>query len=634
MSRRSLALALACLVGLALTVGVLASRSPKTPALARLTEVRGDAAERDYASSMNTWVGAQPGAEFRIGDGLRTDAKTHAKLHFIDASQLDVQPGTLLRFMLGGAEGAEELAIDVQTGMASLRTSGRDLRLRTHIGSFVVKAGTLVMLERDGDKLGFQVQLGSVQFRDAEGDLRNVGSGEEMKVAIGMAIMGGDEPPNMQRGALSLSVRGPGARLRKTADDAWQDLPEGAQPVAQGSELKLAAGGSATLQRGADRAELSGAGEFVLGGKDSLVTAKSGGVDAESVEEDVAVEVPGGVILLRKAGGGSKAKLRVGADEGSVSVERGKVSVVLNGTPQELATGDQRTWSISEGDAQITGEDDEGEGMPGLEAPTYFNLATTAGESFVLHTPSLPVSIALDFSAKCPEQGELRLSGSRLSSRGAGKINVLLNRGTRSYSVRCLGQSRRVVARGTIHVLLDAGTRKLPPLPPTSLADADGRTYTLYYSNQPPALRLRWPNPPKESSYVLEVDGKPQTLPSPEHVFKSGELSDGSHSVSFRAGTRRSRATTIEVRFDNNAPTASVTQPADRAFSPGQPLEVSGVSLPAWKVSLSGGTIREAAGGRFTGTVTPTAEQPDIAVRLSHPRRGVHYYLRRAASSP
>lgn len=634
MSRRSLALALACLVGLALTVGVLASRTPKTPALARLTEVRGDLAERDFAASMNSWVGALPGAEFRLGDGLRTDAKTHAKLHFIDASQLDVQPGTLLRFMLGGDGSTDELAIDVQTGMAELRTSGRDLRLRTHLGSFVVKAGTLVMLQRDGDKLGFRVQLGSLQFRDADGDTRNVGSGEQMQVAIGMAVLGADAPAP-EATELALSVRGRGARLRNADDADWHDLSEGPQRVPHGSELRLPSGGSATLRRGADHAELSGAGDFVLGGKNALVSATSGSVHAESLEEDVAVEVPGGVILLRKASGGSKAQVRVGPNEGTLAVERGKVSVVLNGSPQELAAGDQHTWTISEGAAQITDEgEDEGEGTPGLEAPKYFNMATTAGESFVLHAPELPVSVALDFSGKCPDQGEVRLSGTRLTSRGTGRINVLLNRGTRSYSVRCVGASRKVIARGTIHVLLDPGTRKLPPLPPTSLADADGRTYTLYYSNQPPALRLRWPNPPKEPNYTLDVDGNPRTLSSPEHVFKSGELADGSHAVSFRAGTRRSRTTTIEVRFDNNAPTASVTHPADRGFSPGQTLEVSGVSLPSWKVSLSGGTIREEAGGRFTGSVTPTAEHPDIAVRLAHPRRGVHYYLRRAASSP
>jgi hypothetical protein len=338
------------------------------------------------------------------------------------------------------------------------------------------------------------------------------------------------------------------------------------------------------------------------------------------------------VIILRNVSGGTKAGVRVGSKEGQVSVQRGSVSTSLNGESEELGAGEQGSWSVSGATAQITGSEESVD--QALVQPSYFNLAVPAGESFVLHAPELPVSVSLDIGEKCPEESEVQLSGSRLSARGTQRINVLLNRGTRSYSVRCVGgKNGRVVAKGTINVLLDQGTRRLPPLPPSSLADADGRTYTLYYSNQPPTLKLRWPNAPTEPGYVLEVDGKPRNLQVSEYVFKSGELSDGSHAVSFRAGTRRSRTTTIEVRFDNNAPTASVTQPADRAFSPGQAIQVSGVSLPSWKVSLIGGTIREESDGRFTGSITPTAERPDISVRLSHPRRGVHYYLRRAASS-
>jgi hypothetical protein len=636
MSRGSLALAALCLLGLGLTAWLLARSPHSGPSLARLTEVRGDTAERDFAAEVGTWSSAQPGAEFRLGDGLRTGAKTRAKLHFVDASQLEVQPDTVLRFLASGNndETDPELAIDVQSGEALLRTSSSDLHVRTHIGSFVVKSGTLVMLKREGDKLGFQVELGSLRFRDSTGDERNLESGDELQVAIGMAVMGEVAAPEQEVAALELSVAGPGARLRQGKDQPWQALAAGRQRVDEGSELSLAVGSSAILRRGQDRAELKGDGHYVLGGDGVLIRAQSGELSAESVSEDVAIQVPGGVIVLRKANGGSQASLRVSKDEGSLTVQRGSVSATLNGTTQELAAGEQQRWSVSEETAQIL-DDEPPSG--GVEAPSYSNIGAPAGESFVLHAPELPVSVALDFGSKCPDQGEVQLSGSRLASRGAARVNVLLTKGTRSYSVRCIGAKGtggRVVARGTIHVLLDPGTRKLPPLPPSSLADADGRTYTLYYSNQAPALKLRWPNPPKEGPYQLEVDGKKQNISGPEHVFKSGELPDGLHAVSFGAGTRRSRTTTIDVRFDNNAPTASVSQPGDRSFSPGQPLQITGVSLPAWKVSLSGGTIHEEADGRFTGTITPTAEHPDIAVRLSHPRRGVHYYLRRAASSP
>ncbi|HEX6244607.1 MAG TPA: hypothetical protein VFZ61_27000 [Polyangiales bacterium] len=632
MSRRSLALALLCLLGLSATVWVLERRGAEQPALARLTEVHGSSVERDYSASRERWVNAQPGAEFRLGDGLRTGDKTSGKLHFIDASQLEVQPNTLLRFL---PSQDEELGIDVQSGEARLRVSSRDLRVRTHIGSLIVKSGTLVMLSRAGDRLEFQVELGSLQFRDAQGAERSVGAGEQVEVAIGMAVFGASDQPNAN-GQLDLDVHGSGARMRDNHRLPWRVLLPGAQRVSSGSELSLPEGTSANLTRGADRAELKGKGEYVLGGEDALISTRGGDMSVESVGADVTLEVPGGLIILRKADGGSRAGVRVGPKEGLLSVQRGNVSARLNGREEELTAGQDSSWSTEDAGEEPEGQGDSPSDPSGtVSAPTYFNLAVPAGESFVLHAPEVPVSVAFEVGSKCPDAFEVQVSGSRQTTRGTQRVNVLLNRGTRSYSVRCVGsKSGRVVAKGTINVLLDQGTRKLPPLPPTSLADADGRTYTLYYSNQPPTLKLRWPNAPREPSYTLDVDGKPQTLSAPEYVFKSGELSDGSHAVSFRAGTRRSRTTTIEVRFDNNAPTASVTHPGNRDFTPGQTVEVSGVSLPSWKVSLNGGTIKEESGGRFTGSIIPTPDQPDISVRLSHPRRGVHYYLRRSAASP
>jgi hypothetical protein len=300
------------------------------------------------------------------------------------------------------------------------------------------------------------------------------------------------------------------------------------------------------------------------------------------------------------------------------------------GNSEELVEGDLRSWPID------TGHETVGDGNL-TPAPDYFNMSVAAGESFVLHAPELPVSAAFNLGTRCPGDAELEVVGAGQKTRGSSRVNVLLSARSRAYNVRCVndkGVAGRVTARGTVRVLLDAGTRKLPPTPPTSQADADGRTYTVYYSNQAPAVRIRWPNAPSATSYTLSVDGREQTITGSEHVFSSGALRDGVHEVSFRAGTRGSRTTFIDVRFDNNAPTASVEAPENRSFTSGQPIQVAGVSLPAWKVSLEGGSVARESDGRFTGSVIPGAEHPDVVVRLSHPRLGVHYYLRRAGSSP
>jgi hypothetical protein len=248
-----------------------------------------------------------------------------------------------------------------------------------------------------------------------------------------------------------------------------------------------------------------------------------------------------------------------------------------------------------------------------------------------------PVAVGFDFSRKCPKGGLVEQVGGRQVARGEGSANLSFAPGVRAYTVRCLndaGAPGRIVARGSVQVLVDPGTRKLPPRAPTSNVEADGRTYTIYYQNQLPEVLVRWPNAPSVPSYVLELDDKPITISEPMHIFRSGTLSDGTHRLAFQAEGRRSRTTTVEVRFDNAAPKASLSAPEDRSFAAGDLVTIEGVALPTWKVTLEGGTIAMHPGDRFTGQVQTSKEQPDIAVRLSHPRLGTHYYLRRASGSP
>jgi ferric-dicitrate binding protein FerR (iron transport regulator) len=621
MSKRFLAITIAGLVLAALLALLLRDRFEQVrPVLARLTEVRGPAVERDFAARQGSWSATKPGAEFVLGDGLRTGAQTTAKLQLADASQLSVMPNTTLRFSSDGDAG-DGLAIDLQSGEAVIRAS-KDLRLHTHVGLAMIEAGTLVTLTRMGEGMGFAVQLGGVHFQDG----RQIGRGEQLQLGIGMAIV--EQQGKPERPRVMLEVKGAGARLRLPKTRSWRDLPIGSQEATPGSELRLPTGSEAAVTRGQDRADLRGAGDYVIASGDALVEARSGEMSLESSEADVEVRVPGGMIVVRSQNGGGRAQVKLGPEQGELKVVAGGALATLNGQSEELTAGATRSWSTAE-ERQSAQDDDNG--------PDYFNLSAPAGESFVLHAPELPVAVAFEFGSKCPGEAEIELLGKRQKSRGKGGANLLLSAGTRSYTVRCLsasGAPGRTVARGTVHVLQDAGTRKLPPVPPTSHVEADGRTYTVYYPNQLPDISIRWPNPPQQSSYVLEVDGKPQDVSEPEYVFKSGGLRDGTHQISFRAGTRRSRTTTIEVRFDNNAPTASLNQPADRGFSAGQEVKVEGVSLQAWKVSLEGGTISKESDGRFSGSITPTAGHPDITVRLSHPRLGIHYYLRRAASSP
>jgi hypothetical protein len=616
-------------------------------ALAVLSAMDGDGVQRDYAASLEKWEPAKTGARFLLGDGLQTIAPSQAMLELTGGAQLRVRPGSRIRFLVDGAS-AGESAIDIQTGEALLMSGAAELRLRTHVGLAVIGPGARILLARIGESMDYSVEVGEARFRSASGEEVVLKAGESMEVAIGMASLRkkGAQAPIADAGAqtevdigsavIHAKIQDDGVMTRESANAPWQPLEKGERELKAGTHLKLPAGTAVELTRGEDKARLTGAGEFVVGVGAALVETKQGGVHVAAARSDVQIIVPGGLIVARGQEGGSSAQVNVGATSGTVIAERGTISFMGGDETIELTSGAQHRFAIHALGAIALPEDSSV--TPG---PDYANFGVRAGESFVVHAPEVPVAISFDASHKCSGDVALELAtapGAKGKQRGhgAGRANLLFPAGTRGYTVRCFdakGGLGPIVARGSVQVLQDAGTRKLPPRAPTSQVEADGRTYSVYYQNQLPDIRIRWPNAPKAAQFTLEVDGKAQPLDKPEHVFGSGSLRDGTHKLAFLAGERRSRTTTVEVSFDNTAPTASLSAPNDRSFAAGGTVMIEGVVLPTWKVTVDGGTITMEGAERFVGQVATSAAKPDVAVRLTHPRLGTHYYLRRAQGS-
>jgi hypothetical protein len=184
-------------------------------------------------------------------------------------------------------------------------------------------------------------------------------------------------------------------------------------------------------------------------------------------------------------------------------------------------------------------------------------------------------------------------------------------------------------------VLLDAGVAKIPGNPPASFIETDGRTYRIMYQTRPPSISVKWPKAPKGQKYKLHIDGKKSIATSkPQHTLSSGTLSEGAHQLNFEAiGSlaRTSRTTTLKIRFDNAAPKASLTAPANGSFTAGSTVEVAGTAMSNWDVELIGGTIEKDAQLRFKGETKYNGSYMSVTLRLSHARRGVHYYIRRAS---
>jgi hypothetical protein len=227
----------------------------------------------------------------------------------------------------------------------------------------------------------------------------------------------------------------------------------------------------------------------------------------------------------------------------------------------------------------------------------------------------------------------------------AERETLLFSAGAHDYKLACLaedGQPGPIQLRGTLHVVRNPGTSQLPRSAPKNSIDTDGRTYTIMFQNLLPMLEVRWPHAPEANAYSLSVElGTGRELQvaasKPVHVFSAGALPEGRHKLRFtadRPGAPRSKQTTVELRFDNAAPSASLRSPDVAGFEPGPSVHVAGIALPGSQVSVLGQRFTLDAQQRFAGDVAVPSGTRSIAVRIQHPRTGTRYYIRRVRSSP
>jgi len=198
------------------------------------------------------------------------------------------------------------------------------------------------------------------------------------------------------------------------------------------------------------------------------------------------------------------------------------------------------------------------------------------------------------------------------------------------------GEIGATTVSGSIRVIRDSATSPLPSTAPSSIVDADGRRYTVHYQTLLPALTFQWSDAPRASSYTLKVVGpRNRTLtrrgPRPTQTFRSGEIGHGSFRFHWETdGGRRSRDSRLRVGFDATAATAFLADPSNRAFAPGDSVRVVGGAVRGSTVTAHGTTLRLDGRFRFNAPVQVPADQDALAVRISHPTTGEHFYLRRA----
>ena len=367
---------------------------------------------------------------------------------------------------------------------------------------------------------------------------------------------------------------------------------------------------------------------------------------AKVVAQEAALEIQTelGVAVLQA---GSELRVRPAARGQRYDVTMGRaVLTTSDGQRLDLTQGESIGGAEPAADAG-TPQPAPDAGAPQLtaaEGPSAAgDLQLAPGATAVIFDPAPPSRVELAIPESCRSGAQLSLRGQK-PQRLQPQHALTLPAGTHDYHIACLSEAGVPGPNqwhGSLRVVKNPGTAQLPRSAPRNTLEADGRSYTVLFQNLLPVLEVRWPGAPQAPAYKLLVrleNGRElrRDLRAPVHVFPAGELPEGRHQLHFElaSGAGRSRPTTIDLRFDNASPAASLKLPPAVGFEPGSSVKIAGIALPGAQVSVLGQRLPLDGQGRFAGEApVPTGTQA-IAVRIQHPRTGVRYYVRRVRSTP
>jgi hypothetical protein len=583
------------------------------------------------------WDDAAPGQWFVIGDAARTGADGGARLSLVSGGGLRMAPDTVIRFGRGAAPEIPRLSLEV--GSSEIITGDEEASVELDLGVARIAPGSRVRLVAGEGGTRFEVVVGSSRVTRADGEELTLSGGQGLEVEVGgaviervdLAIDAGAPPDAAAPRTIEVTVEGDGVRAR-TGEGQPAPLAPGTHPMASTTEVTLERGDRLEVTRGPERIVVTGPAEVVVappGG--ALVAARRGSADARATTVDVQVDVPGGSVFVRRGpGDGSVGQVEVPKSGPTrVRARRGRVDVVGSGGGRESIHIGEVVEVAARGGLRVTGR-----------APERADLSVPAGESATIHAPAPPVALEVRFAEACAGDGIVELAEGRSFARevhigkGTGSARVLAGRGTHAYRVRCLDAgvlAETPAAEGSVRVIRDRGTRPLARGAPKNVIDADGRRYTVLYQNKLPSITFRWKTAAR-GPYRLDIEqgGRTRSYDLDEPRYTTGSFSEGEYEYRFTgAGGVASKTSTLRIDFDNAAPSAYISQPSVGTRFGGDQVRVAGAALVGWSVSVDGAPLPLDRQHRFSASVAVPPERRGLAVRIAHPRRGVHYYLRR-----
>jgi hypothetical protein len=600
----------------------------KQASLAEL--VKADGPVDRQASASKDWGGAPVHTKFFLGDAARTSIDGGAELTVLETARIAMQPGSIIRFGTsdnntfkveqGSVDFTANGTYDVGLGKVTLANGGKVHITADNGGSLQVLAGSVDVLREGtvtklgpGDTLG----AGSVQIvpRDAGAD------GPPADAVVDAAPAGPDEA--------NVTITGKKAELLAPGETKWTALPAGPASLAKGAKLRLGNATTAVLIAKDVTLEL-GSGSRAGVGDDFTIGLELGGGRA-SVPQDKTgkVGVPGGDVAMV---GAADAHIDVNArGEAKVTVNRGTAKLTgANGAGEADMTRGETATLAKAGTVHM------------VEAiPTYYDFAITVGQessSFRIHDPKGATALRFLIGGKCPNGGvietdhDTHFHAPKVSG-GKEGANVMLTSGSWAWRLRCTNGDNEggAVASGNIAVVRDDGHRPLPPKPGKNPIDADGRTWSIGYTSLIPIIEVHFPGKGNAFTLHLATGGVDETFESTKPVVEipGTKLKEATYTYFFEHdGVKQDKTSTLKITFDQTAAQVFIESPANgQPWTP--PIDVHGSVLPGWSAKVGAFDVAIDKNTRRFGAKVDPPDGQALAIRLSHPQRGVHFYLRR-----
>ena len=619
---------------MALLASASGSCSKKSDPIAELTRADGEVERQAGGGAQEA---ASKGTQYYFGDAARTRAG-HATLDVArGGATVVMEDHTTVRF----AGDRQKVQIDVEgqadlIGRAVYALNGEEMNMN----------GTLRITAKDGRKTVVELVDGNARkgagtavYTLELGKPVDLQTGSEVSIDAGVRdapraadaavdAEGSNEAASdaaVPAGA-TIVVAGTRAELQAPGEAGWKPLPAGAGELAPGSAIRIGPRTSARVVANGVALELGGGARLRLG-NDLQLTVELGSNTAESSSR-ATIALPGGALTLNGAPSApAMARIDGNPRDTKVSMLRGNAKLTgAAGADHDMDRGESATLDRSGAIRYVE------------TIPRYFDVRVAAGESFTIHDPKPPTAVQFQFDGKCPDGGiiEIDRNGSFRTARVSGGrdfANASVARGAWAYRLRCTtnGTEGGAVASGRITVLTDDGRRPLPRTQGTNEIDADGRTYRISYQSAIPNIVVRVRNPGATHRLHLASAGKEQTFDAaaPSITVPSSQLREGTYTYWIdRDGVKQDKISTLIIDFDQTAPQVYIESPPNAQPWPGD-IDVRGAVLPGWSAAVDAIAIPIDRQRRFSAKVGVPAGNA-LAIRLSHPQRGVHYYLRRS----